>query len=119
MQRRGLPRWRTDEEASVAKLRSEGDDRSPLREVGSAGEGERGIAGGHSGVMNAAIIAIGSEMLGPSRLDTNSLKIAAALEDFGVSVVRKSVVGDRLRDVVEEIRYSLAHADVLITTGGL
>ncbi len=69
--------------------------------------------------MNAAIIAIGSEMLGPSRLDTNSLKITAALEDFGVSVVRKSVVGDRLRDVVDEIRYSLAHADVLITTGGL
>ena len=69
--------------------------------------------------MNAAIIAIGSEMLGPSRLDTNSLKITAALEDFGVSVLRKSVVGDRLRDVADEIRYSLAHADVLIITGGL
>jgi len=69
--------------------------------------------------MNAAIIAIGSEMLGPSRLDTNSLKITAALEDFGVPMVRKSVVGDRLRDVVDEIRYSAAHSDVLVTTGGL
>ena len=30
--------------------------------------------------MNASIIAIGSEMLGPTRVDTNSLKITAALE---------------------------------------
>jgi molybdopterin-biosynthesis enzyme MoeA-like protein len=53
-----------------------------------------GIHGLASAVMNAAIIAIGSEMLGPSRLDTNSLKITAALEDYAVPLVRKSVVGD-------------------------
>ncbi|HUJ14629.1 MAG TPA: competence/damage-inducible protein A, partial [Thermoanaerobaculia bacterium] len=69
--------------------------------------------------MNASIIAIGSEMLGPVRVDTNSLKITAALEDFGVALVRKSVVGDRLSDLVDEIRYSLAHSDLLVTTGGL
>jgi competence/damage-inducible protein CinA-like protein len=69
--------------------------------------------------MNAAIIAIGSEMLGPTRVDTNSLKITAALEDFGVAVVRKSVVGDRLRDLVDEIHHCLEHADILMTTGGL
>jgi len=67
----------------------------------------------------ASIIAIGSEMLGPSRVDTNSLKITAALEDFGVAVVRKSVVGDRLRDLVDEIRYCVEHADIVVTTGGL
>ena len=32
--------------------------------------------------MNASIIAVGSEMLGPTRVDTNSLKITAALESF-------------------------------------
>jgi nicotinamide-nucleotide amidase len=69
--------------------------------------------------VKAAIIAIGSEMLGPARVDTNSLKIAAALEDFGVGVVRKSVVGDNLRDLVDEIHYCLQHADLLIITGGL
>src|SRR5207253_10419434 len=69
--------------------------------------------------MKASIIAVGSEMLGPTRLDTNSLKITAALEDFGVAVVRKSVVGDRLQDLVDEIRYCTEHADILITTGGL
>ena len=69
--------------------------------------------------MNASIIAIGSEMLGPTRVDTNSLKITAALEDFGVAVVRKSVVGDRLQDLVDEMRYCTDHSDVLIVTGGL
>ena len=67
----------------------------------------------------ASIIAIGSEMLGPTRLDTNSLKITVVLEDFGVAVARKSVVGDRLHDLVDEIRYCIEHADILITSGGL
>jgi nicotinamide-nucleotide amidase len=67
----------------------------------------------------AAIIAIGSEMLGPTRLDTNSLKLTAALEDFGITVVRKSVIGDRRQDLVDEIRFSLGHADLLFVTGGL
>jgi len=69
--------------------------------------------------MNAAIIAVGSEMLGPARVDTNSLKITAALEDFGVGVVRKSIVGDTLADLANEIRYAIERADVLIITGGL
>jgi nicotinamide-nucleotide amidase len=69
--------------------------------------------------VKASIIAVGSEMLGPTRLDTNSLKITAALEDFGAGVVRKSVVGDNLRDLVDEIRYSLQPSDLLILTGGL
>lgn len=67
----------------------------------------------------ASIIAIGSEMLGPTRVDTNSLKITATLEDYGIALLRKSVVGDRLADLADEIRYSLAHSDVLILTGGV
>ena len=67
----------------------------------------------------AAILAIGSEMLGPTRLDTNSLKITVALEDYGVELVRKSIVGDRLGDVVSAIEYALVAADLLIITGGL
>jgi nicotinamide-nucleotide amidase len=68
---------------------------------------------------NAAIIAVGSEMLGPVRVDTNSLKITAALEGFGVPVVRKSVIGDSLGDLVAEIRYAIDRAELLIITGGL
>ncbi len=67
----------------------------------------------------ASIIAIGSEMLGTTRLDTNSLKITTALENAGVPLVRKSVVGDALGDLVAEIRFSLEHSDILITSGGL
>jgi nicotinamide-nucleotide amidase len=68
---------------------------------------------------SAAIIAVGSEMLGPVRVDTNSLKITAALEAFGVPVVRKSIVGDALADLVAEIRYAIDRAEILIITGGL
>jgi nicotinamide-nucleotide amidase len=68
---------------------------------------------------SATTIAIGSEMLGPVRVDTNSLKVTAALERFAVPVVRKAIVGDSLADVVAEIRSSVQRADVVITTGGL
>ncbi|HEX7677289.1 MAG TPA: competence/damage-inducible protein A [Thermoanaerobaculia bacterium] len=67
----------------------------------------------------ASFIAIGSEMLGPTRVDTNSLKVTAAFESFGIGVIRKSVVGDTRGELVDEIRYSLAHADILVTSGGL
>ena len=67
--------------------------------------------------MHASIIAIGSEMLGPTRLDTNSLKITAALESFGIPLVRKSVVGDLLQELVAEIRF--ASTELLVITGGL
>jgi nicotinamide-nucleotide amidase len=68
---------------------------------------------------NAAILAIGSEMLGPTRVDTNSLKITSALEAYGVPVVRKSIVGDLLADLVAEIRYASTRVDLLVITGGL
>ena len=66
-----------------------------------------------------SIIAIGSEMLGPTRIDTNSLKLTAAFESFGIGVVRKTVVGDRQTELVDEIRHSLAHSTILVTSGGL
>ena len=68
---------------------------------------------------SASIIAFGSEMLGPTRVDTNSLKVTAAFESFGIGVVRKSVVGDTQDQLVDEIRHSLEHSDILITSGGL
>lgn len=69
--------------------------------------------------MNAAIIAVGSEMLGIGRLDTNSLKLTDALERYGVSLQRKSVVGDRRDDLVRELQFVLQHHDLVITSGGL
>jgi nicotinamide-nucleotide amidase len=69
--------------------------------------------------VKAAIIAAGSEMLGTARLDTNSLKLTSALEEYGVELARKSIVGDDLRALADEIRYALDRCDLLITSGGL
>lgn len=67
----------------------------------------------------AEIIAVGSELLGWSRLDTNSLFITEQLAALGIDVKGKSVVGDdreRLRAVFTE---SLRRSDLVILTGGL
>ena len=67
----------------------------------------------------AAIIAVGSEMLGPLRQDSNSLWITARLEEIGWAVVRKAVVGDDMGDIAAELGVASAAADIVFTTGGL
>ena len=54
--------------------------------------------------MKSEIIAVGSEMLTPFRQDTNSLFITEKLNEIGVSVAFKTVVGDRRKDLVERAR---------------
>ena len=67
----------------------------------------------------AAIVAIGSEMLGPLRRDTNSAWLTERLEESGIEVVRKSVVGDEPDEIVRELSCSAAAARWIFTTGGL
>lgn len=67
----------------------------------------------------AAIIAIGSEMLGPLRRDTNSLWLTERLEQAGIAVVRKSVVGDDLAEIGRELTFAASTARWVFTTGGL
>lgn len=67
----------------------------------------------------AAIVAIGTEMLGPHRQDTNSLWLAARLEEIGVPIVRKSVVGDDPDAIVRELENATREASLIVTTGGL
>jgi nicotinamide-nucleotide amidase len=69
--------------------------------------------------MTAEIIAVGSEMLTPFRQDTNSLYLTAGLNDLGVSVVFKTIVGDHRGRLVSAIRIALHRADILILSGGL
>ena len=69
--------------------------------------------------MNAEIIAVGSEMLTPERVDTNSLYLTAELNNLGVEVVTKCVVGDHLERLTEAIRRALARSEILILSGGL
>ncbi|HEX4439236.1 MAG TPA: competence/damage-inducible protein A [Thermoanaerobaculia bacterium] len=67
----------------------------------------------------AAIVAIGSEMLGPLRQDTNSLWLTARLEEAGIRVVRKSIVGDDPPALRGELDRASESAELIVTTGGL
>jgi len=69
--------------------------------------------------VNAEIIAIGSELLTPFRQDTNSLFLTAQLNQLGVEVSFKTIVGDRRTDLVRTARTALERADVVIFMGGL
>jgi nicotinamide-nucleotide amidase len=69
--------------------------------------------------VNAEIIAVGSELLTPSRMDTNSLYLTEQLNRLGVEVIFKSIVGDNLRRLVAAAQHALFRSDILIFSGGL
>jgi nicotinamide-nucleotide amidase len=69
--------------------------------------------------MKAEIIAVGSELLTPDRLDTNSLFLTEELNGIGIEVVRKTVVGDNRDLLAEAFRDALQRVPLIIASGGL
>ncbi len=69
--------------------------------------------------MKAWIIAVGSELLTPFRVDTNSLLITDRLNAIGIDVLQKSVIGDDVDRVAALLTEALAAADLVVCTGGL
>ena len=69
--------------------------------------------------MQAEIIAIGSEMLTPFRVDTNSLYLTDQLERLGIPVIRKTVVGDNREHLKAVFAEALQRSDLVIGIGGL
>ena len=69
--------------------------------------------------MNAEIIAIGSELLTPFRQDTNSLYLTEKLNQLGVEVVLKTIVGDSRERLVSVAQHALFRSDLVIFMGGL
>jgi len=69
--------------------------------------------------MDAEIIAVGSELLTPHRVDTNSLYLTEKLNTLGIEVRMKSVVGDDRRRLAEVFRNALERSQLIILTGGL
>src|ERR1700744_871577 len=69
--------------------------------------------------MNCEIIAIGSELLTPFRQDTNSLYITERLNELGVTIAFKTIVGDRRKDLANAIYVAMGRSDIVITMGGL
>src|SRR5215475_11685893 len=69
--------------------------------------------------LTAEIMAIGSELLTPRFKDTNSLYLTEQLNELGIPVVMKTIVGDDENYLESAVRSSLARSPILITIGGL
>ncbi|MGH9680155.1 MAG: CinA family nicotinamide mononucleotide deamidase-related protein, partial [Candidatus Acidiferrales bacterium] len=69
--------------------------------------------------MKAEIIAVGSELLTPDRVDTNSLYLTAQLNRLGIEVTRKTVVGDDLGDLRNAFDQAMQRVELVIASGGL
>ena len=67
----------------------------------------------------AEVIAVGSELLGESRAETNSLLIAGYLARLGIELQRKQVVPDDAESLQAAVQQSLGRTSLLIITGGL
>lgn len=67
----------------------------------------------------AGILAIGSELLTPFRIDTNSLHITERLNLLGIDVLFKGIAGDDRADLAWAVRSVLDRVDLLVCCGGL
>ena len=69
--------------------------------------------------MKACIVAVGSELLTPFRVDTNSLAITERLNAIGFDVRLKALVGDDVDELARVLGAALGTVDLIVTTGGL
>jgi nicotinamide-nucleotide amidase len=68
---------------------------------------------------DATIIAVGSELLTPEKVDTNSLFITQVLNELGIAVACKAIVGDHRAELTSHVAHALARHRLVILTGGL
>ena len=69
--------------------------------------------------MNAEIIAVGSEMLTHTRVDTNSLFLTEQLNDLGIEVTQKHVVGDDRERIATLVSRAVSAVQFVVVSGGL
>jgi nicotinamide-nucleotide amidase len=69
--------------------------------------------------VDAEIIAVGSELLTPYRQDTNSLYLTEKLNELGVEVRFKCIVGDDLESLAAATKLAMRRSDIIIFSGGL
>jgi nicotinamide-nucleotide amidase len=69
--------------------------------------------------MSAEIVAVGTEILLGSLLDTNTAWLSRRLAALGVGVYRHTTVGDNKGRLVAALSEAAARADIVISTGGL
>jgi nicotinamide-nucleotide amidase len=69
--------------------------------------------------MKAWIVAVGSELLTPFKVDTNSLTITDRLNAIGCDVRLKAVVGDNVAELRALYEGAIGAVDLVVSTGGL
>ncbi len=69
--------------------------------------------------VRAEVIAVGSEMLTPTHVDTNSLFITERLNEIGIGLQGKAIAGDDRGVLKAVVSDALGRSDLLILTGGL
>jgi nicotinamide-nucleotide amidase len=70
-------------------------------------------------LVKAHLLAIGSELLGPLRTETNTLWLTERLLDSGIEVAARATLADDLVLLESAFREALSGADVVVATGGL
>lgn len=69
--------------------------------------------------MNVEVVTIGDELLLGHTIDSNAAWLARELSAIGVSIVRRSTVGDAAADIADAVRDAVERTGGVITTGGL
>jgi nicotinamide-nucleotide amidase len=69
--------------------------------------------------MKVCIVAVGSEMLTPFRVDTNSLVITERLNAIGGDVRMKVVIGDDVEELARVLAAAIESVELIVCTGGL
>jgi nicotinamide-nucleotide amidase len=70
-------------------------------------------------VMRLELITIGDELLLGYTIDTNAAHLARVLAAVGVSIVRRTTVGDDAEAIADAVRSALERTGAVVTTGGL
>jgi len=70
-------------------------------------------------MIDAVICTIGDELLIGQVIDTNSARLALALEEAGIHVNRMISIGDRREEIASVLLETLREHAIVITTGGL
>lgn len=70
-------------------------------------------------IARAVFIAVGSELLTPDRIDTNSLLVTRRLDELGIRLRYKTVVGDCRDDLAQALQLAIPRADLIVLSGGL
>jgi nicotinamide-nucleotide amidase len=70
-------------------------------------------------LLSAEIVAVGTEILLGSLVDTNTAWLSRRLAALGVAVYRHTTVGDNKERLVVALSEAAARADLVVSTGGL